>query len=78
MFLLNFEGRPTHDLSSHRKSSVSGPESLQSPLTLIDVLSTANDINEVIRTVHVPALRGIEFQGQKVPLPTQLPWCVLS
>lgn len=76
-FLLNFEGRLAHDVSSHRKSSVSELESLQSPLRLINHLSTANDINEVIKTVHVPALQDIEYEEQKVPPPTQLPWCVI-
>jgi hypothetical protein len=41
-------------------------------------LSTANDINEVIQTTHIPTLQDTEFEGQKVPPPTQLPWCVLS
>jgi len=77
-FLLNLEGRLAHDFSSHRKSSVSGLESSQSPLTLIHDLSTANDINEVIKTVHVPSLQGIEHDGQKIPPPMQLPWYVLS
>jgi multisite-specific tRNA:(cytosine-C5)-methyltransferase len=77
-FLLDFEGRLAHDFSSHRKSLVSGLESSRSPLTLIHDLSTAKNINEVIKTVHVPSLQGIEYEGQKVPPPTQLPWYVLS
>ena len=77
-FLLNFEGRLAHDFPSHRKSSVSGLESSQSPLTLIHDFSTANDINEVIKTVHVPSLQDIEYEGQKISPPTQLPWYVLS
>jgi len=76
-FLLNFEGRLTHDVSSHRKSSVSELESSLSPLTLIHHLSTASDINEVIKTFHVPSLQDIEYEGQKISPPTQLPWYVL-
>ena len=77
-FLLNFEGRLAHNFPCHRKSSVSGLESSQSPLTLIHDLSTANDINEVIKTVHIPSLQDIEYEGQKISPPTQLPWYVLS
>ena len=73
-FLLDFEGRLAHDVPSHRKSSVSGVESSQSPLTLIHDFSTAKNINEVIKTVHVPSLQDIEYEGQKISPPTQLPW----
>ena len=76
-FFLNFEGRLAHDVSSDWKSSVSGLESSPSPLTLIHDLSTANDINEVIKTVHVPFLQDIEYEGQRISPPTQLPWFVL-
>ncbi len=78
VFLLNFEGRLAHDVPSHWKSSVSGLESSKSPLTLIHDFSTAKNINEVIKTVHVPSLQDIEYEGQKIPPPTQLPWYVLS
>ncbi|KAG8806627.1 hypothetical protein FRC17_004894 [Serendipita sp. 399] len=36
--------------------------------------TTANDVNNIIRNVHVPNLTGIEHEGSIVSPPTPLPW----
>jgi multisite-specific tRNA:(cytosine-C5)-methyltransferase len=35
---------------------------------------TATTLNAAIQEVHVPALSDIEFEGQRIPPPVQLPW----
>ncbi|KXN81699.1 tRNA (cytosine(34)-C(5))-methyltransferase [Leucoagaricus sp. SymC.cos] len=35
---------------------------------------TANTLNGTIRDVHVPGLSNVEFEGQRVSPPVQLPW----
>lgn len=45
-----------------------------SSLTLNMRNRTANTLNSTIRDVHVPALSNVEFEGQRIPPPVQLPW----
>ncbi|CAA7268497.1 unnamed protein product [Cyclocybe aegerita] len=35
---------------------------------------TANTLNNTIKNVHVPSLGDVEFEGQKIPPPVQIPW----
>ncbi|EIN09261.1 S-adenosyl-L-methionine-dependent methyltransferase [Punctularia strigosozonata HHB-11173 SS5] len=34
----------------------------------------AQVLNETIKTTHTPQLKGVEFEGQELPPPVQLPW----
>ncbi|KAF8323022.1 S-adenosyl-L-methionine-dependent methyltransferase [Clavulina sp. PMI_390] len=46
------------------------------PLTfrLTGSRSTAQDLNDVIKSTHIPHLTNVTFEGEPVPSPTQLPW----
>ncbi|CAE6527541.1 unnamed protein product [Rhizoctonia solani] len=36
--------------------------------------ATAQELNSIIKEQHVPSLKGVEFEGQVVQPPRQLPW----
>jgi multisite-specific tRNA:(cytosine-C5)-methyltransferase len=40
--------------------------------TLFD--RTAQSLNAILKEVHVPALGSVEFEGQIIPPPVQIPW----
>lgn len=42
------------------------------------MLRTARLLNDTIRDTHVPHLAGVEFEGEAVSPPTQIPWSVAS
>lgn len=35
---------------------------------------TAQSLNAILKEVHVPALGSVEFEGQIIPPPVQIPW----
>jgi multisite-specific tRNA:(cytosine-C5)-methyltransferase len=71
-------------LRTHLPTTFRVAGSRQCVTTVLESLSssdwegrTANTLNATIRDVHVPGLSNVEFEGQQILPPVQLPWCVL-
>lgn len=37
---------------------------------------TVHTLNKTITDIHVPSLSDVTFEGEKIPPPVQIPWCV--
>ena len=33
-------------------------------------------MNDVVRDTYIPNLTNLEFEGEAVPPPSQIPWCI--